>query len=73
MSKEKEIEALTNRIEKLNKKLESIGTTYVGHGIYESRQDIDIMIELVKAFMGTIKILEKRINQLEKELYESKK
>lgn len=69
----KEIEVLKNRIEKLNKKLESIGTTYVGHGIYESRQDIDILVELTKVFMETFKILEKRINQLEKDLYENKK
>jgi prefoldin subunit 5 len=69
MSKEKdidEIKELKKRVSKLTKKLEEIGNVYRGHGIYESRQDIDIFVGIIKAMSEAIDILEKRIEALEK-------
>lgn len=68
MSKEKDVELkdLKKRVSELSKKLEALGNTYVGNGMYQTRQDFDIIVNIVKAMSEAISILEKRIEALEK-------
>lgn len=69
MSKEKDadkLKDLKNQVNKLTKRLEELGNTYVGNGMYESRQDIDILVRIIKTTSEINDIIEKRIEALEK-------
>lgn len=68
MSKEKDVEIkdLKKRVSELSKSLKALGSTYVGNGMYASRQDIDIIVDIVEVMSEAINILEKRIEALEK-------
>jgi len=71
MSKEKginELDELKKRVNKLSKNLEEIGNVYIGNGVYESRQDIDIFVGIIKAMSAANDILIKRIVALEEKI-----
>jgi hypothetical protein len=71
MSKEKDVDKLKElkkQVSELSKTLEALGNEYIGNGMYASRRDIDIIVEIVKCMSEAIDILEKRIEVLEEKV-----
>ena len=71
MSKEKDadkLKELKKRVSELSKTLEALGSTYLGNGMYGSRQDIDILVRIIKTTSEVNNILEKRIEALEEKI-----
>jgi hypothetical protein len=69
MSKEKDVDKLKylkKQVTELTKKFEALGTTYVGDGMYASRQDVDIRVKIIKTMSEVNDMIEKRIEALEK-------
>jgi BMFP domain-containing protein YqiC len=69
MSKEKDVDklkSLKKRVSELSTQLKALGSEYIGNGMYQSRQDFDIIVRIVECMSEEIDILEKRIEALEK-------
>lgn len=69
MGKEKDVNELTElkkRVSKMSTRLKALGSEYIGNGMYQSRQDFDIIVRIVECISEEIDILEKRIEALEK-------